>query len=161
MKKARLSIVLTASALAAISFGQEEAPAPFTPPALQAATDAEGLRAAQARLTELKALPAQTTLLCGSSLQFPFYHFAVLPRHSPAAIAEQWGMSFGSLAPYALANAGLAAEMFAEGSRVAAEMEDGEARQELVRQFQSFGNRQSSRPARRSARTSPPKWSRT
>ena len=139
MKKARLSIVLTATALAAISFGQEEASVPFAPPTLQVATDAEGLRAAQARLAELKALPAQTTLLCGSSLQFPFYHFAVLPRHSPAAIAEQWGMSFGSLAPYALANAGLAAEMFAEGARAAAEMEDGEARQELVRQFQSFG----------------------
>ena len=139
MKKTRFATVLTAAALAATCFGQEESPALFAPPAMQAATDAEGLRGAQARLAELKALPEQTTLLCGSSLQFPFYHFAVLPRHSPAAIAEQWGMSFGSLAPYALANAGLAAEMFAEGARAAAEMEDGEARQELVRQFQSFG----------------------
>ena len=139
MKKTRFATVLTAAALAASCFGQEESPALFAPPALQAATDAEGLRGAQARLAELKALPEQTTLLCGSSLQFPFYHFAVMPRHSPTDIGEQWGMSFGLLAPYALANADLAAEMFAEGTRVIAEMEDGEARQELARQFQSFG----------------------
>ena len=139
MKKTRFATVLTAAALAAISFGQEESPALFAPPALQAATDAEGLRGAQARLAELKALPEQTTLLCGSSLQFPFYHFVVMPRHSPADIGEQWSMAFGMLAPYALANADLAAEMFAEGARAAAGMEDGEVRQELVRQFQSFG----------------------
>ena len=139
MKKTRFATVLTAAALAAISFGQEESPALFAPPAMQAATDAEGLRGAQTRLAELKALPEQTTLLCGSSLQFPFYHFAVMPRHSPADIGEQWSMAFGMLAPYALANADLAAEMFAEGARATAGMEDGEVRQELVRQFQSFG----------------------
>ena len=135
MKKTRFATVLTAAALAASCFGQEESPALFAPPAMQAATDAEGLRGAQTRLAELKALPEQTTLLCGSSLQFPFYHFAVMPRHSPADIGEQWSMAFGTLAPYALANADLAAEMFAEGARAAAGMEDGEVRQELVRQF--------------------------
>ena len=139
MKKTRFATVLTAAALAATCFGQEESPALFAPPAMQAATDAEGLRGAQTRLAELKALPEQTTLLCGSSLQFPFYHFAVMPRHSPADIGEQWSMAFGMLAPYALANADLAAEMFAEGARATAGMEDGEVRQELVRQFQSFG----------------------
>ena len=138
MKKIRLATVLTAAALAATCSGQEP-PAPFAPPPPQAATDAEGLRNAQARLAELKALRTKTTLLCGSSLQFPFYHFAVMPSYTPAEIGEQWGMSFGALVPYALANADLAAEMFAEGARAAAEMEDGEARQELVRQFQSFG----------------------
>ena len=139
MKEIRFAIVLTAAAAAGVCLGQEAPPPSPAQPTLLAATDAEGLRGAQARLAELKALPAQTTLLCGSSLQFPFYHFAVLPRHSPADLAEQWCMSFGSLAPYALANADLAAEMFAEGARLFAEMEDGEARQELVRQFQSFG----------------------
>ena len=138
MKKTRFATVLTAAALAAICFGQEP-PAPFAPPPPQAATDAEGLRAAQARLAELKSLRTKTTLLCGSSLQFPFFHFAVMPGNTPADIAEQWGMSFGTLAPYALANADLASEMFAEGACVVAEIEDGEARQELVRQFQSFG----------------------
>ena len=139
MKKTRFATVLTAAALAATCFGQEESPALFAPPAMQAATDAEGLRGAQTRLAELKALPEQTTLLCGSSLQFPFYHFAVMPRHSPADIGEQWSMAFGMLAPYALANADLAAEMFAEGARAVAGLEEDEARQELVRQFQSFG----------------------
>ena len=138
MKKTRLATALTAAALAAICFGQES-PAPFPQPPPQVATDAEGLRTAQARLAELKSLRTKTTLLCGSSLQFPFYHFAVMPGHTPAEIGEQWGMSFGTLAPYAMANADLAAEMFAEGASVAGEMEDGEARQELARQFQSFG----------------------
>lgn len=138
MKKTRLATALTAAALAAICFGQES-PAPFPQPPPQVATDAEGLRTAQARLAELKSLRTKTTLLCGSSLQFPFYHFAVMPGYTPAEIGEQWGMSFGTLAPYAMANADLAAEMFAEGASVAGEMEDGEARQELARQFQSFG----------------------
>ena len=138
MKKTRLATVLSAAALAATCFGQEP-PAPFAPPPPQAATDAEGLRNAQARLAELKTLRTKTTLLCGSSLQFPFYHFAVMPGYTPAEIGEQWGGSFGTLAPYALANADLAAEMFVEGACVIAEMEDGEARQELARQFQSFG----------------------
>ncbi len=138
MKKIRLATVLTAAALAATCSGQEP-PAPFAPPPPQAATDADGLRNAQARLAELKALRTKTTLLCGSSLQFPFYHFAVMPGYTSAEIGEQWGASFGALAPYALANADLAAEMFAEGARVVAELEDGEARQELARQFQAFG----------------------
>jgi hypothetical protein len=54
-------------------------------------------------------------------------------------MGDQWNMSFGLLAPYAQGNADLAAEMFAEGARLLAQMEDDETRQELVRQFQSFG----------------------
>ena len=137
MKKIRLATVLAAAALAGICFGQEPpAPPPVAP---QVASDAEGLAAARARLAELKALPAKTSLLCGSSLQFPYYHFAVMPSHSPRDMGDQWNMSFGLLAPYAQGNADLAAEMFAEGARLLAQMEDDETRQELVRQFQSFG----------------------
>ncbi len=67
MKKTRLATVLAAAALAGICFGQEPpAPPPVAP---QVASDAEGLAAARARLAELKALPAQTALLCGSSLR--------------------------------------------------------------------------------------------
>ena len=137
MKKTRLATVLAAAALAGICFGQEPpAPPPVAP---QVASDAEGLAAARARLAELKALPAQTALLCGSSLQFPYYHFAVMPRYSPRDMGDQWNMSFGLLAPYAQGNADLAAEMFAEGASILAQMEEDETRQELVRQFQSFG----------------------
>ena len=137
MKETRLATVLAAAALAGICFGQEPpAPPPVAP---QVATDAEGLAAARARLAELKALPAKTSLLCGSSLQFPYYHFAVMPSHSPRDMGDQWNMSFGLLAPYAQGNADLAAEMFAEGASLLAQMEDDETRQELVRQFQSFG----------------------
>ena len=137
MKETRLATVLAAAALAGICFGQEPPAPPPVPP--QVATDAEGLAAARARLAELKALPAKTSLLCGSSLQFPYYHFAVMPSHSPRDMGDQWNMSFGLLAPYAQGNADLAAEMFAEGARLLAQMEDDETRQELVRQFQSFG----------------------
>ncbi|MBQ6009003.1 MAG: hypothetical protein IJL17_10690 [Kiritimatiellae bacterium] len=137
MKETRLATVLAAAALAGICFGQEPpAPPPVAP---QVATDAEGLAAARARLAELKALPAKTSLLCGSSLQFPYYHFAVMPSHSPRDMGDQWNTSFGLLAPYAQGNADLAAEMFAEGASLLAQMEDDETRQELVRQFQSFG----------------------
>ena len=137
MKEKRLATVLVATALAGICFGQEPpAPLPAVP---QAATDAEGLAAARARLAELKALPAKTSLLCGSSLQFPYYHFAVMPSHSPRDMGDQWNMSFGLLAPYAQGNADLAVEMFAEGASILAQMDDDETRQELVRQFQSFG----------------------
>ncbi|MBO7685599.1 MAG: hypothetical protein J6V72_04405 [Kiritimatiellae bacterium] len=139
MKETRFAIVLTAAAIAGACFGQEAQLQPPVPPVPQAATDAEGLRGAQSRLAELKSLRTKTTLLCGTSLQFPFYHFAVMPSHNAADMGEQWNMAFGSLAPYALANADLAAEMFAEGASLFAEMEDGEARQEFARQFQSFG----------------------
>lgn len=137
MKEKRLATVLAAAAFAGICFGQEPpAPPPVAP---QVATDAEGLAAARARLAELKALPAKTSLLCGSSLQFPYYHFAIMPSHSPRDMGDQWNMSFGLLAPYAQGNADLAVEMFSEGASLLAQMEDDETRQELVHQFQSFG----------------------
>ena len=139
MKETRLAIVLTAAVFAGTCFGQE---APVPPPALpapQAATDAEGLRDAQSRLAELKTLRTKTSLLCGTSLQYPYYHFAVLPSHTPREMGEKWNMAFSSIAPYALGNAALAAEMFAEGASLLAEMEEDETRQEFVRQFQSFG----------------------
>ena len=137
MKEKRLATVLVATALAGICFGQEPpAPLPAVP---QAATDAEGLAAARARLAELKALPAKTSLLCGSSLQFPYYHFALVPSSSPREIGEMWSASFGILATYAQGNAELAAEMFAAGADFFARVEDDDARQELLRLFQSFG----------------------
>ena len=138
MKKNSFAPVFAAAVLAGTCFGQEP-PAPPPVPVPQAATDAEGLAAARARLAELKALPAKTTLLCGSSLQFPYYHFAVVPSSSPREMGDQWNSSFGLLAPYAQGNADLAAEMFAAGASLLAQMEDDESRQELVRQFQSFG----------------------
>ncbi len=138
MKKTRLAIVLAAAAVTGTCFGQEPpAPPPVAVP--QVATDAEGLAAARARLAELKALPEKTTLLCGSSLQFPYYHFALVPSSSPRETGDQWNITFGLLAPYAQGNADLAAEMFTAGADLLAQMEDDETRQEFVRQFQSFG----------------------
>ncbi len=139
MKETRLALALTAATLAGACFCQEPPAPPPVPSAPPAATDAEGLRSAQARLAELKALRTKTSLLCGTSLQFPFYHFALMPSASPHEMGEQWSTSFGVLAPYAQGNAGLAAEMFAEGASLLADMEEGEARQDLARQFQSFG----------------------
>jgi len=63
----------------------------------------------------------------------------IMPSTSPRDMGDQWNMSFGTLAPYAQANADLAVEMFTEGASLLAEMDDDETRQELVRQFQAFG----------------------
>ena len=150
MKKTHLSTVLAAVALAGASFGQEP-PAPPSDAAPQGAepqqaaepqgvvTNAEGFAAARAKLAELRALPGKTTLLCGTSLQFPYYHFALVPSSSPREIGEMWSASFGLLAAYAQGNAELAAEMFAAGADFFARVEDDDARQELMRLFQSFG----------------------
>ena len=150
MKKTRLSTVLAAVALAGASFGQEP-PVPPSNAAPQGAepqqaaepqgvvTNAEGFAAARAKLAELRALPGKTTLLCGTSLQFPYYHFALVPSSSPREIGEMWNSSFGLLAAYAQGNAELAAEMFAAGADFFARVEDDDARQELMRLFQSFG----------------------
>ena len=150
MKKTRLSTVLAAVALAGASFGQEP-PVPPSNAAPQGAepqqaaepqgvvTNAEGFAAARAKLAELRALPGKTTLLCGTSLQFPYYHFALVPSSSPREIGEMWSASFGLLAAYAQGNAELAAEMFAAGADFFARVEDDDVRQELVRLFQSFG----------------------
>ena len=150
MKKTRLSTVLAAVALAGASFGQEP-PVPPSNAAPQGAepqqaaepqgvvTNAEGFAAARAKLAELRALPGKTTLLCGTSLQFPYYHFALVPSSSPREIGEMWSASFGLLAAYAQGNAELAAEMFAAGADFFARVEDDDARQELMRLFQSFG----------------------
>ena len=149
MKKTRFSTALAAAALVGASFGQE---LPVPPPAAvpqgdepQAAapqgvvTNAEGFAAARAKLAELKSLPGKTTLLCGTSLQFPYYHFALVPSSTPREIGEMWSASFGLLATYAQGNAEMAAEMFAAGADFFARVEDDETRQELVRLFQSFG----------------------
>ncbi len=149
MKKTRLSTALAAVALVGASFGQDlPAPSPAAAPqgdesqvaAPQGVvTNAEGFAAARAKLAELMSLPGKTTLLCGTSLQFPYYHFALVPSSSPREIGEMWSTSFGLLATYAQGNAELAAEMFAAGADFLARVEDDDARQELMRLFQSFG----------------------
>lgn len=138
MKKTRLSTALAAATFVGASFGQG---LPVPPPAAPqgVVTNAEGFAAARAKLAELKALPGKTSLLCGTSLQFPYYHFALVPSSSPREIVETWGESFGLLADYALGNAELATEMFAAGADLFARTGDDEARQELVRLFQFFG----------------------
>lgn len=148
MKKTRLSTVLAAAAFVGACFGQElpvppsAAPQGAEPQATVpqgVVTNAEGFAAARAKLAELKALPGKTTLLSGSSLQFPYYHFAFVPSCSPHEIGEMWSASFGLLATYAQGNAELAAEMFTAGAAFFARAENDAARQELVHLFQSFG----------------------
>lgn len=156
MKKTRLSTVLAAAALVGASFGQETpAPTPDAVPQVAApqgmaahaeeavaggvVTNAEGFAAARVRLAELKALPEKTTLLCGSSLQFPYYHFMLVPSCTPREVLDQWNASFGLLAAYAEGNADMAAELFAAGAAILARTEEDEARQDFIRQFQFFG----------------------
>ena len=156
MKKTSLSTVLAVAAFVGASFGQETpAPTPDAVPQVAApqgvatnaedavakgiVTNAEGFAAARVRLAELKTLPEKTTLLCGTSLQFPYYHFAIVPSSTPHEIGEMWKASFDLLAAYALGDADLAAEMFAAGAIFFNRVEDDDARQELMRMFQFFG----------------------
>ena len=148
MKKTRFSTALAAAALVGASFGQE---LPVPPPAAapqgtapevvapQVVTNAEGFAAARAKLAELQALPGKTSLLCGSSLQFPYYHFALVPSCTPREVVDQWNASFGILATYAEGNADMAVELFAAGAAFFARIEDDEARQDFIRLFQFFG----------------------
>ena len=141
MKKTRFATTLSAAAFAAVCLGQEPS-APQTAPVEgepQAATNVLDLAGARARLAELKSLRTQTTLLCGSSLQFPYYHFAVVSSHSPREVVERWRTDFPAIAPCAFGDAGLAAELFAGGADLLAEIEGEEARAEFANAFQSFG----------------------
>jgi len=141
MKKTRFATTIAAAAFAVLCHGQE-ASAPQPAPAegeQQAATNVLDLAGARARLAELKSLRTQTTQLCGTSLQFPFYHFAVLPSHSPREVAERWRTDIPAIAPRAFGDAALAAELFAGGADLLADLEDDEARTEFVGAFQSFG----------------------
>ena len=141
MKKTRFATTIAATAFAVLCHGQETS-APQPVPAegeQQAATNVLDLAGARARLAELKSLRTQTTQLCGTSLQFPFYHFAVLPSHSPREVAERWRTDFPAIAPRAFGDAALAAELFAGGADLLADLEDDEARTEFVGAFQSFG----------------------
>ena len=128
MKKTRFATTFAAAAFAVLCHGQETS-APQPAPAegeQQAATNVLDLAGARARLAELKSLRTQTTQLCGTSLQFPFYHFAVLPSHSPREVAERWRTDFPAIAPRAFGDAALAAELFAGGADLLADLEDGE-----------------------------------
>ena len=141
MKKTRFATTIATAAFAAFCFGQEPS-APQPAPSdggQQAATNALDLAGARARLAELKSLRTQTTMLCGTSLMFPFYHFAVVPSHSPREVCERWRADFPAIAPCAFGDAGLAAELFAAGADLLAELEGDEARVEFADSFQSFG----------------------
>lgn len=144
MKETRLVTALAIATIAGVCSGKD-VPAPAVPPAVpeqivqRPAPSPDAIKNARARLADLRAERTQTTLLCGTSLQYPFYHFAVLPRFNAKERGDHWNASFGLFAECAQSDSELAVEVFRDGAEMLAEMEDDETRQELVNQFQMFG----------------------